>query len=116
MKMLLLPTLLICAQPALAATDKADPTVSTTHVAVIRMQDAIKGTKDGLKAEETLRKEFEAKKKGLDAEQTKIQKEMDDLRKQAMVMDEKTRADKEQAIQKEVQAFEESKMRAQQDV
>ena len=40
---------------------------------------------------------------------------MEELRKQGMVMDEKSRAEKEASIQKQVMAFEESKMRNQQE-
>jgi outer membrane protein len=86
-----------------------------TKVALIRMQDAIKDTKDGKKAEATLKKEIEDRQKKLQAEGEKIQKAMEDLRKQGMVMDEKSRAEKEAAIQKQVMAFEESKMRNQQE-
>ncbi len=86
-----------------------------TRVALIRMQEAIKDTKDGKKAEDTLRKEIEERQKKLQAEGQKIQKAMEDLRKQGMVMDEKSRAEKEATIQKQVMAFEESKMRNQQE-
>ena len=88
---------------------------STTHVALIRMQEAIKDTKDGKKAESTLKKEIEDRQKKLQAEGEKIQKAMEDLRKQGMVMDEKSRAEKEGMIQRQVQGFEESKMRNQQE-
>ena len=86
-----------------------------TKVALIRMQEAIKDTKDGKKAEATLKKEIEDRQKKLQAEGQKIQAAMEDLRKQAMVMDEKSRAEKEASIQKQVMAFEESKMRNQQE-
>lgn len=88
---------------------------AATRVALIRMQEAIKETKDGKKAEDTLRKEIEDRQKKLQAEGEKIQKAMEELRKQGMVMDEKSRAEKEAAIQKQVMAFEESKMRSQQE-
>jgi outer membrane protein len=94
----------------LAATDKPG-----TRVALIRMQEAIKDTKDGKKAEATLRKEIEDRQKKLQDEGQRIQKAMEDLRKQGMVMDEKSRVEKETAIQKQVMAFEESKMRNQQE-
>lgn len=98
---------------ALAA--KEPVATSGSKVALIRMQEAIKDTKDGKKAESTLKKEIEDRQKKLQAEGEKIQKAMEDLRKQGMVMDEKSRAEKEAAIQKQVMAFEESKVRNQQE-
>ncbi len=86
-----------------------------TRVALIRMQEAIKDTADGKKAESTLKKEIEERQKKLQAEGQKIQSAMEELRKQGMVMDEKSRAEKEAAIQKQVMQFEESKMRNQQE-
>lgn len=100
---------------ALASTSHAAPEKPATRVALIRMQEAIKDTKDGKKAETTLRKEIEDRQKKLQAEGQKIQAEMENLRKQGMVMDEKSRAEKEASIQKQVMAFEESKMRNQQE-
>jgi outer membrane protein len=109
-KLFLITSLLALAPVAQAATDKAP-----TRVALIRMQEAIKDTKDGKKAETTLRKEIEDRQKKLQAEGTKIQAAMEELRKQGMVMDEKSRAEKEAAIQKQVMGFEESKARNQQE-
>jgi len=108
------------AAPAFAAKEATkdtakDSAASGTKVALIRMQEAIKDTKDGKKAEDTLKKEIEERQKKLQAEGEKIQKAMEDLRKQGMVMDEKARAEKEAAIQKQMMAFEESKMRNQQE-
>jgi outer membrane protein len=110
---LTLATLLALSAPAFAAKDGNGS--ATTHVALIRMQEAIKDTKDGKKAESTLKKEIEERQKKLQAEGEKIQKAMEDLRKQGMVMDEKSRAEKESTIQRQVQGFEESKMRNQQE-
>lgn len=98
-----------------STTSNAAPEKPATRVALIRMQEAIKDTKDGKKAETTLRKEIEDRQKRLQAEGQKIQAEMENLRKQGMVMDEKSRAEKEASIQKQVMAFEESKMRNQQE-
>jgi outer membrane protein len=109
-------TLLGFTSPAFATKDAAkDAGSASTHVALIRMQEAIKDTKDGKKAEETLKKEIEDRQKKLQADGEKIQKAMEDLRKQGMVMDEKSRAEKEATIQRQVQGFEESKMRNQQE-
>lgn len=111
MKKLIVTTFLLAfASSANAAVDKAP-----TRVALIRMQEAIKDTKDGKKAETTLRKEIDDRQKKLQAEGMKIQAAMEELRKQGAVLDEKTRAEKEAAIQKQVMGFEESKARNQQE-
>jgi len=103
---------LVLSAQASAQSDKAE---AGSRVALIRMQDAIKDTKDGKKAEETLRKEIEERQRKLQAEGQKIQKQMEELRKQGMVMDEKSRMEKEANIQRQVMAFEESKLRNQQE-
>lgn len=102
--------LLAFASAAYAAPDK-----SGARVGLIRMQEAIKDTKDGKKAETILRKEIDDRQKKLQAEGQKIQAAMEELRKQGMVMDEKSRAEKEAAIQKQMMAFEESKARNDQE-
>ncbi len=109
-KLIVITFLLALGQSALAAPDKA-----ATRVALIKMQEAIKDTKDGKKAEGTLRKEIDDRQKKLQAEGQKIQGMMEELRKQGAVLDEKARAEKEAAIQKLVMGFEESKMRNQQE-
>lgn len=111
-KTIMFACLFAFASVAHAATEKPS---STTRVGLIRMQEAIKDTKDGKKAETTLRKEIEERQKKLQAEGQKIQAAMEELRKQGMVMDEKSRAEKEAAIQKQVMGFEESKARNQQE-
>ncbi|HEY8279758.1 MAG TPA: OmpH family outer membrane protein [Bdellovibrionota bacterium] len=100
---------------ALAAAQSGKPEGTSTRVALIRMQDAIKDTKDGKSAEKALKKEIEDRQKKLESEGQKIRTAMEELRKQGMVMDEKSRGEKEAAIQKQVMAFEESKMRSQQE-
>lgn len=115
MKNLLVLSLGLALSSAATLEAAAAPEKPVTRVALIRMQEAIKDTKDGKKAEVTLRKEIEDRQKKLQAEGQKIQSEMENLRKQGMVMDEKSRSEKEQAIQKQVMAFEESKMRNQQE-
>ena len=100
---------------AVSSAATAAPEKPATRVALIRMQEAIKDTKDGKKAETTLRKEIDDRQKKLQAEGQKIQAAMEELRKQGMVMDEKSRTEKEQNIQRQVMAFEESKMRNQQE-
>jgi outer membrane protein len=80
---------------------------ATSHVGIINMQEAIRGTADGKKAESTLRKEMDDLQKKMQAEGKKIQDSMDALRKQGMVMDEKTRREKEEGIQRQIMALRE---------
>ncbi|MCO5141767.1 MAG: OmpH family outer membrane protein [Oligoflexia bacterium] len=79
-----------------------------SRVAIINMQEAIKSVPEGKKAEETLRKEWEQRTQKLQAEGKKIQDAMEDLRKQAMVMDEATRRKKEEEIQGQILKLRES--------
>jgi outer membrane protein len=73
-----------------------------TRVALVNIQEAIRSTAEGKKAEATLRKEMEDMQKKMQAEGKKVQAAMEDLRKQGMVMDEKTRREKEEAIQGQI--------------
>jgi len=79
-----------------------------SRVALVNVQEAIRNTADGKKAEATLRKEMEDMQKKMQAEGKKIQDSMENLRKQAMVMDEKTRQEKEAAIQQQIMKLRES--------
>jgi outer membrane protein len=85
-----------------------------SRVALVNIQEAIRNTADGKKAEQTLRKEMEDMQKKLQADGKKIQDAMEDLRKQAMVMDEKTRREKEEAIQAQILKIRESEAKNQQ--
>lgn len=83
----------------------------STRVALVNIQEAIRSTADGKKAEATLRKEMEDMQKKMQAEGKKIQEAMEDLRKQGMVMDEKTRREKEEAIQGQIMKLREAEAR-----
>jgi outer membrane protein len=86
---------------AAGATAAPDP-APATRVALVNIQEAIRSTAEGKKAEATLRKEMEDMQKKMQAEGKKVQAAMEDLRKQGMVMDEKTRREKEEAIQGQI--------------
>lgn len=86
-----------------------------TRVALLNMQEAIKGVKEGKKAEETLKKEWENRQKKLQADGKKIQDQMEDLRKQASVLDEKTRRSREEAIQGQIMQLREQEAKSQAD-
>lgn len=93
---------------ALAA---APAPAGSSRVALVNMQEAIRSTAEGKKAEATLRKEMEDMQKKLQAEGKKIQDSMEDLRKQGMVMDEKTRREKEEAVQQQIMKLREQEAR-----
>lgn len=99
-KLLVIASLFACT--ALTAHAEAN-----SKVGLINMQEAIRGTADGKKAEQTLRKEMEDLQKKMQGEGKKIQDQMESLRKQGMVMDEKTRREKEEAIQKQIMSLRE---------
>ena len=84
-------------------------------IAVIQMTKAIKSVKEGKKAEDELKREWEDRKKKLEAEAKKLQTAMDDFRKQAMVMDEKSRMEKQEAIQNQMKNFQELEQKNQQE-
>jgi len=94
--------LLVLASLLLASTSAQAADAAPTRIALINMQEAIRGTAEGKKAEATLRKEMEDLQKKMQTEGKKIQDSMENLRKQGMVMDEKTRREKEEAIQKQI--------------
>lgn len=88
---------------------------SSTRVAVVHMQTAIKSVAEGKKAEDALKKEWDDKQKKLEAEGKKIQTAVEDLRKQAMVMDEKTRREKEESIQAQMMKLKQLEVQYSQD-
>ncbi|RYZ96178.1 MAG: OmpH family outer membrane protein [Proteobacteria bacterium] len=94
-----------------AAAAPAAAPAAASRIALINMQEAIRGTADGKKAESTLRKEMEDLQKKMQAEGKKIQDSMEALRKQGMVMDEKTRREKEEGIQKQIVALREEEQK-----
>lgn len=92
---------------------ETNPPVNT--IAVFDMRRALQTVADGKKARDTLQKEVEATQKKLAGEAKKIQDSVDELRKQSMVLDEKSRREKEEAIQMNVAKLREQEMKAQSD-
>jgi outer membrane protein len=105
-KVLLLMLLAIFASGNLLAA----PT-NPSRVALVNVQEAIRSTAEGKRAEATLRKEMDDMQKKMQAEGKKIQDAMEELRKQAMVMDEKTRREREEAIQGQIMKLRETEAR-----
>jgi outer membrane protein len=87
--------------------------VTPAKVALIDMQRAIHSVSDGKKARESLQKEWEDKQKKLQADGKKVQEKVEALRKQASVLDEKTRREREEGIQQEIMKLRETEMKAQ---
>jgi outer membrane protein len=84
------------------ASYAASAAETPARVAIVSVQDAIRRTAEGKKAGATLRKEMDEMQKKMQAEGKKVQESMQELRKQGMVMDEKTRRTKEEAIQAQI--------------
>lgn len=100
----------ICAFGA-QQTAHANPAEPASKLAFIHMQKAIQSVAEGKKAQETLKKEWEDRQKKLQTEGKKVQAAMEDLRKQGMVMDEKSRREKEESIQAQIMKLREMEAR-----
>lgn len=105
---------LIAVLPALTIPAYAE-TAPASKVALVNMQKAIQSVGEGKKAQETLRKEWESRQKKLQEEGKKVQEAMENLRKQAMVMDEKSRREKEEQIQAQILKLREMEARQAQE-
>lgn len=97
----------------LLASQIAHAEVAPAKLAIIDMQRAIMSVGEGKKARESLQKDWEDKQKKLQADAKKLQDKVEELRKQSMVLDEKTRREKEEGIQQEAMKMREVEMRAQ---
>lgn len=78
----------------------ADPP-SATHpekIAIMSLQGALVGTKDGQAANKKLTAEFEPKKQAFDARRAQIQQEEQQLQKSANVMSAQKRADEQRKV------------------
>ena len=84
---------------------------SGAKIGLVQMQKAISSVSEGKKAQETLKKEYEERQKKLQAEGKKIQDSMEELRKQAMVLDDKTRREREEGIQANIMKLRELEAR-----
>ncbi|NUQ65237.1 MAG: OmpH family outer membrane protein [Pirellulales bacterium] len=96
-----------------AATALAE--VPPARIAILNMQKAIQSVEEGKKARDTLQKDWEGKQKKLQDEGAKVQKAMEDLRKQSMVMDQKTLQEKESAIQQQIMKLRELDAKSQEE-
>ncbi len=84
-------------------------------VAVFNMQEAIQTVKEGKRARDTLKKKWEKTQKSLKAKEAKIQKAMEEFKKQSLVMDEKARHKKEMDIRTQMAQLQQEGMKAQRE-
>ena len=82
-------------------------------IATFDMARAIQSVGEGKKARETLQKEADAKQQKIASEGKKIQEAVEALRKQAAVLDEKSRQEKESSIQQQVMKLRELEAKSQ---
>lgn len=71
-------------------------------IGLFNMQKALQTVGEAKKAQAELKKEFEAKQKQLEAEGKKIKAAMEEFQKQSMVLDDKARQEKQEAIQQQI--------------
>lgn len=84
-------------------------------VAVFNMQEAIQTVKEGKRARDTLKTDWEKKQKKLKAKESVIQKAMEEFKKQSLVMDEKARRQKEMEIRTQMAQLQQEGMKAQRE-
>jgi outer membrane protein len=72
---------LAAASLAGAATDHAE--AAESKIAVVDVQHAVMATEDGMRAQGTLKKDFDKRQQDLDAKQTELAKARDDIERQS---------------------------------
>lgn len=88
---------------------------ANTKIAVFDMQKAIQTVAEGKRARDTLKKDWDSRQGKLKKKEEKIQQAMEEFKKQAMVLDEKARRDKEMEIRQQMAELQQEGMQAQQD-
>lgn len=114
LKSLTLGTILMTALLPSAYAETA-PTAGS-KIATVDMQRALQTVDAGKKAKTQLEKEFNTKKKMLDDEQTAIKKLTEEFKKQTMVLNDESRAKKQQEIQERMMKFQDQMMRSQTEI
>lgn len=103
----------LLAAPAFAADA---PAGAAFKIATVDMQKALQTVEAGKKAKSQLEKEFTTKKKMLDDEQTAIKKLTEEFKKQSMVLNDESKAKKQQEIQDRMVKFQEQMVRSQTEI
>ncbi|NOY27255.1 MAG: OmpH family outer membrane protein [Oligoflexia bacterium] len=106
---------------ALSATPLALPSLSApahaeVTVAIVDFQEAINQVKDGATAKGRLEGIFAEKKKSIDAMEQQLKTLQDDYQKQAMVLSDAARAEKEQQIMQLQNQYQQTYAQSQQDM
>lgn len=78
------------------------PAMSKTLIGKVNIQKVLLTIKEGKKVRNRLEKNFKSRQKELQGEEGKIRKMQEDFKKQSLVMNEKTKLQKEQEIQKRI--------------
>ncbi len=84
-------------------------------VAVFNMQEAIQTVKEGKRARDTLKKDWEKQQKKLKGKETVIQKAMEAFKKQSLVMDDAARRKKEMEIRTQMAQLQQEGIKAQRE-
>lgn len=86
------------------------------RIGTVDMQRALQTVESGKKAKAALEKEFNAKKKDLQTEEANLKKLTEEFRKQAVVMNDETRAKRQAEIQERIMKFQEATQRSQAEI
>ena len=93
---------LALAAPAFALPQIADAQQSGQRVGVVDVQRAVMQTEDGLRAQATLKKLFDAKQVELNRRQADLQKQKEDIDKQAKVISKEAYSKRLEELQKQM--------------
>lgn len=93
----LIAALLIISGPALAADG--------TKVGIINVQEVLKKSEPGQKAQQSMREDFQGAKEKLDSEKANIEKMREDLQKQSMVLSQQAKVDKEIEFKRRIRDY-----------
>lgn len=85
------------------------------RVAVFNMQEAIQTVKEGKRARDTLKNDWEKKQATLKKKEEKIKESMEAFQKQALVMEEKARNERQNEIRMEMAKLQQEGMAAQRE-
>ncbi len=108
--------LMAIVSPFAVAADAPTAAVVGSKIATVDMQKALQTVEAGKKAKSQLEKEFNTKKKMLDDEQTAIKKLTEEFKKQTMVLNDESKAKKQQEIQERMMKFQDQMMRSQTEI
>jgi outer membrane protein len=74
------------------------PASADTRIAVVDVQHCVMATEDGIRAQATLKRDFDKRQQDLDAKQNELRKEQEDIEKQSRVLS-------REAVQRRMEAW-----------